>query len=98
MVDVCAASGTPRRSMYRWLENQPDFRAEVEEARAKGRMVHVTNIRRAGTTDWRASAWFLERQDPDNWARSPASEEDLNDMLTAYKHELQDAEPAALNP
>lgn len=45
------------------------FAQEVEFAEAEGFNYHLENVRRAGEEDWRASAWYLERRDPDNYAK-----------------------------
>lgn len=46
-----------------------DFLDAFTRARASGKVWHVANIRRQAEDDWRASAFFLERSDPENWAR-----------------------------
>jgi hypothetical protein len=50
------------------------FRADVDRAIAKLEVVRVLNITKAGSGDgnnpgdWRAQAWLLERQMPQNWS------------------------------
>ena len=46
-----------------------DFYFELQRAEARAMKKHIKNIVRAGTEDWKASAWYLERRDPDNWGR-----------------------------
>ena len=41
----------------------------VDHAQAKADDHHLSNIHRAGKTQWQASAWYLERRDPQNWGR-----------------------------
>ena len=76
-VEVAARSvNVSRRTLDRWLR-QPDLRARVEQARAAGPQATdalsearaVVLILRAGATDWRASAWWLERRWPERWAQ-----------------------------
>lgn len=42
---------------------------EMEFAEARGISEHVKTIKKASKEDWKASAWFLERKDPANWAK-----------------------------
>jgi hypothetical protein len=46
-----------------------DFLDRFTRARAAGRIWHIANIRRHAEDDWRASGFFLERSDPENWGR-----------------------------
>lgn len=46
-----------------------DFLEAMNLAEAKGIAQHVSNINAASLEDWKASAWYLERRDPDNWGR-----------------------------
>jgi len=47
-----------------------NFLQMVESARAEAQQAHLANIvQAAGNGAWQASAWFLERTDPENWAR-----------------------------
>ena len=75
-VAVAARSvNVSRRTLDRWLR-QPGLRERVEQARAAGPEATdalsearaVVLILRAAQTDWRASAWWLERRWPERWA------------------------------
>lgn len=79
-VEVAARSvNVSRRTLDRWLRRS-DLRARVEQARAAGPQATdalfearaVVLILRAAQTDWRASAWWLERKHPERWAARPA--------------------------
>ena len=45
------------------------FCKALEHAEAKAVQVHLSNIAAAGTRDWRASAWILERRHSDEFGR-----------------------------
>jgi len=75
---AAACAGVGERTLHRWKaageqEDAPaHFRAfseEIARARAQGRVALVTSIRRAAEDgDWRASAWILERAEPEEWS------------------------------
>lgn len=81
IADVCAIVGISTETYYDWMrrgerawkidreKGYPDFSEAVKRARAEGRRGHVKNIVSASEKNWQASAWFLERSDPDHWAR-----------------------------
>ena len=50
------------------------FYLEVEKASALAEASALENIRKAGSTQWQASAWYLERTKPDRWGRRAALE------------------------
>ena len=74
---AAAATDVSPRSVRRWLR-EGDLRERVAEVRATEREdLHanaitearlVVLILRAAQSDWRASAWFLERRYPERWA------------------------------
>src|SRR6266480_189030 len=64
---VCASLGIGERTFFTWCEEDPTFSAETQRARAQGRIKIVDSILKAG--DWRARAWYLERTDPEQYAR-----------------------------
>jgi transposase len=41
---------------------------EIQTALARGESVHLARIAEAGRTQWRASAWLLERMYPEKYA------------------------------
>lgn len=41
----------------------------IEQAMAEAEVFHVTNIANAAKTDWKASAWILERRFGEKWQR-----------------------------
>ena len=51
-----------------------DFAVEVEKARAFAEVTHVENIRQASKDNWTASAWWLERTNPNSWGRVTRTE------------------------
>lgn len=51
-----------------WKAKKPWFSAAVKKAEAEGQLYHLDKIRKA--TSWQASAWFLERKYPHEWART----------------------------
>lgn len=42
----------------------------LKEAEAKFKAFHISNINNSCTTDWKASAWMLERKYPNEYART----------------------------
>ena len=75
-VEVAARSvNVSRRTLDRWLR-QDGFRERVRQARDAGPQSTeamtearlVVLLLRAAASDWRASAWYLERRFPERWA------------------------------
>lgn len=46
-----------------------EFVQSLKKAQGNAVVWHLTNIRRAATDDWKASAWYLERTRPDEYGR-----------------------------
>jgi transposase len=71
---AAAATNVSARSVRRWL-HEGDLRERVVEVRAAERVDAdatsgarlVVLLLRAAQTDWRASAWWLERRYPERW-------------------------------
>jgi len=68
-------------TFYSWMQRANDdpanvytaFSTAIKSARAEAEAYHVANIKKAGDKIWTASAWYLERSNPDKWAlRKPA--------------------------
>jgi len=49
-------------TFYRWRDQDEKLSAEFDRAIAESEVRLVRSIESAGQTDWRASAWLLERR------------------------------------
>lgn len=60
-----------RVTLLPWEKRTVDFAAMVAQAKARGKYEHIKNIKAAGATPdhWQASAWYLERTDPERFGR-----------------------------
>jgi transposase len=76
--DACEIAGVPLSTFYDWLKkgDEPaaepkfsEFSESITRARAQAKAVAVQNITGQGATDWRASAWFLERSFPKDYGK-----------------------------
>lgn len=79
--EVAAESvGISTTTYYRWMEKgksaksgeYKEFWETIKKARAEFEVSHVDNIHRAavsGPVSWQASAWLLERTNPERWGR-----------------------------
>lgn len=75
-VDVIAWLGVSDQSFYRWIR-EPRTKAEarlsegIKKAEADRKMWHIRRINEAARNgDWKASAWYLERRYPNEYART----------------------------
>jgi hypothetical protein len=74
--DACQAAGISTDTLSRWLkraETEPDsphaaLAEALKVAKSKGKRWHLENIQRHSVTEWTASAWTLERTDPEQFA------------------------------
>ncbi len=96
---ACAAAGIHAATMYKWLDKgreRPDseygeFRDELTRARQEGRVSRLGIIQKAAKMDWRAAAWLLERDMPDEFSlrykieHSVSGEVTLADALRALR-------------
>ena len=75
------AAGIAPATHYRWRERGRStrvadapyrrYREAVEQAVLHAQARHAAHVVRAAATDWRAAAWFLEREFPERWALRP---------------------------
>ncbi len=65
---ACLAAGVSRSTLYRWTKADSIAR-RIRKARMEGKLFHLRNIREHSKTDWRASAWILERMYPKEFGR-----------------------------
>lgn len=78
--DSCAAAGITPRTFQHWREYadaEPDgahaqFFADLKAARAAGKLAHLENIKKHSAKEWTASAWTLERTDPEQFGKRDA--------------------------
>ena len=86
----CVACGIHRDTYYDWLkrgragDDSRDglflrFVELIEIAEAEAEVCHVSNVESAGKQSWQASAWWLERRKPRDWARRPPPTDDKED-------------------
>lgn len=74
---VCAYHSISKTTLYEWMKlgNSEDeglhrnFLNAVGQAMAEAEMRDVQIIQKASETDWKASAWRLERKFPTKWGR-----------------------------
>jgi|tagenome__1003787_1003787.scaffolds.fasta_scaffold18627038_2 transposase len=74
---VCAFVEVSKPTLYEWMKRgnreekgiHRDFLNAVHKAMAEAEMRDVQNIFNAAKTDWKASAWRLERKFPKKWGR-----------------------------
>jgi hypothetical protein len=65
---ACGLSKFPRTTLYRWIEEDPEVKALIDEALDEGfgvmelRLMQATS--QADDADWRAVSWMLARRFP----------------------------------
>ena len=67
--DACRIAGVSHDTIQRWREDDEEFGQRCFEARAAFKLIHISNIAKAGKTWWAASAWLLERTFPEEYAQ-----------------------------
>lgn len=75
IVNACRAVGISQEAFFTWMrhgkagkEEYAAFFRDVEEAKARARFRLERVIIEAAPEDWRAAAWMLERQHPEEYA------------------------------
>lgn len=78
LVNVIAAGGTDKdaytyvgisaETFYSWMKKS-EFSEQIIRARAQSKVRRIARIAKAGETDWRADAWYLERRYPEEYAQ-----------------------------
>ena len=79
--DACAMCGVTEDTFYKWLREAEDnnkvtnkgikvkLAESLKKAEAKFKAFHLGNITKSASSDWKASAWILERKFPKEFAR-----------------------------
>ena len=66
---ACVYAGFEQHSFQRWMLRYAHFAQAVEKAEADAIVRHVANIAKAAADgQWTASAWWLERRYPQDYA------------------------------
>ncbi len=66
--NACRKAGIGRTTLHRWMKDAT-IEARVRKAEADFEAFHLSRISAAGATDWKASAWILERKYPRRYGR-----------------------------
>lgn len=86
VLDAAAAAGINRETIRGWMHRGGEQRARhkrgkyrsfleaVEQARAQHKGTLVACVKKAGLTQWQAAAWLLERNWPEDFARTERHE------------------------
>lgn len=58
------------RTLEEWIMSDPEFELRVANAESEAERFHTANVNRAASSGiWTASAWWLERRRPQDYAR-----------------------------
>lgn len=73
--DVINYLGVAESTFYAWLrdpqnEAQTALAQGMKKAETKRKLWHLQRINKAAEGDWKASAWYLERRYPSEYART----------------------------
>lgn len=82
--DVIAYIGVVESTFYNWLKN-PKTKAQrklsegLKKAETERKLWHLQRIHNAAQNgDWKASAWYLERRYPNEYARTQRIQGEIN--------------------
>lgn len=64
------AAGVSYDLLREWRRDDPSFASAVDLVNAKIELRLLEIIHAAAPSDWRASAWLLERRFPETWGRN----------------------------
>lgn len=65
--------------MQEWMQEYPEFSADIKRADAVAEAAAIENIKRASRRSWYASAWWLERRHKGKWSANGPPEPDEDD-------------------
>lgn len=82
IIHAAIANGISQSTFYDWHNKGKkakkgkfrDFYEKVEEAKSVAITLRARRIYKAGQANWQADAWWLERVDPENFARKDKME------------------------
>ncbi len=65
--DAWAFAGISEATFYEWLK-KPEFSESIKKAELKNKQRNIVIIQNAAKKTWQASAWWLERKYPEEFA------------------------------
>lgn len=72
--DASALAGISEDTLSLWKKDDSDFSEQMRQKEIECKMVHVKIVQEAGKKSWQASAWWLERKYPQEFANRPRIE------------------------
>lgn len=99
------ASGIDKNTLFHWLRRgrkaksgkYRDFLIAVQKTQAEREGLDVAQVQKAGTKDWKATAWRLERKYRKRWGRVDSlmvgkerTAEEIRDKLATVSQETLD--------
>lgn len=76
--NACLLAGCSESQLYKWLKDPNceiegtrafHFAESIKKSIAEAQNRNLVLIQKAAQNNWQAAAWYLERSDPNNWAR-----------------------------
>ena len=76
--NACLLAGCSETQLYKWLRDKDcevedtlshQFASAIKKSMAEAQNRNVVLIQKAAQTNWQASAWYLERSDPQHWGK-----------------------------
>ena len=82
------------KSIRREAERNDDFRCQLAKAKSEANIHPLQTLQRAAQTDWRAALRYMERLDPDRFARTDANVVTRRDANQFVAHLVESIERA----
>lgn len=97
IVHASVANGISTSTFYSWYDKGKEaksgkykkFYDEINEARSVAVTLRAKRVYKAGETSWQADAWWLERVDPENFARKDKMEVKSDNTNTNVNMEVK---------
>ena len=68
-IRACELVGISQETFYQWEKSNAEFSERIKKARSERIKFHLNNIKKAAKKNWTASAWMLERTEPENFGQ-----------------------------
>ena len=75
--DAALMSGIAESTFYQWQEDYPEFSESIKKAQSERTTAILQTILKAAIDHktWQAGAWYLERTDPEQFAKKERTTE-----------------------